>query len=557
MASLFRSLFGGTDDTVIPLPHFKKMSHHDRQHVAAILSRQPRPSISESHPEWVKYKLDTKRLIADLPGYLRSYPGKIERFLNRHIEDDARSQMRALCPMHDKLNCRVVRSTLAWIKKEIDINIPAILEPLKEGKHLTKSDLTLFKRLEDTSGMWIDAGNFKVFFKRSVHPMWARQVDRCAACVVARLAGEAKVVQALYAGMRIGRKYPQESRRMAYVECMIDCLDNSESVRKKSQELGERLQEKFLEWEASQSQDAGVSGEPDCNMDYAKPQSARCSMRGNEPLTDEPAQISRPANPRRSIHRQPSLSRSRTPPRKNDRPVSPLSCPESPKGGVYEPIPWRQRVPSRDPARQPEDQEMFELALLRPTKQVKHRDTIGDLIDEYRQTKYDPVLGGEDHFAFNGEEVIEDWPTATWVEEQRAYEAASKRDPAPPPSQIRPRSGARPSAPAPRPPPPERPRRTSSVYLSRPATAFGPWEAEPPLPAGAAEMTSARMSGEEMAQEYRRVIGRASLFKVTNNAERRTERALRVASDMTVWPRQSQGRFSFSPSNLEHAFRMF
>jgi hypothetical protein len=560
-SSLFRSLFGG-DDAAIPLPHFKKMSHHDRQLLAAILSNQPSPSTLQSSKLWVDYKLGTKRLIAELPEHLRSYPGKIERFLNKHIEDDARSQMRALCPIHDKLNRRVVRSTLAWIKKEIDINIPAIIDPLGKAGHLTESDNKLFDRLRDTSGMWLDSGHFWDFFKRSVHPKWARQADRCAACVVSRLASDVKVIRALNAGMMIGRTNPGESRRMAYMECMIDRLADAdrEKVREESLKLGRRLHQKFQEWEASQAGAADASGDQGTTVSDAQPGSARHSIREDEPSVFDPAQIPRPATPRGSIQRQPSHSR--TPSRK-------MSDPVSPRSSVYEPIPWRK------PQWQQQEQQP-QPASRRPTKQVQRRDTVGDLIDAYRHDTYEPTLGREDHFGFKEEDEVEEWPSQAMVDEilaeykknhatRLAAEAAgvpNARDPPSPPGQFR-MSTARPStaggrppfAPAPAPfsstgplrefaPAARRdyaasagPRRSSSVYTARPPTEAGP-RGPQGIPPGGAKMALARLSAEQMAQEYQNAIGRINPF--------RRPRAESVASDMTMWPRYSQGQISYS-----------
>ena len=567
-SSLFRSLFGG-DDAAIPLPHFKKMSHHDRQLLAAILSNQPSPSTPQSSKLWVDYKLETKRLIAELPGHLRCYPGKIERFLNKHIEDDARSQMRALCPIHDKLNRRVVRSTLAWIKKEIDINIPAIIDPLEKAGHLIESDRKLFARLRDTSGMWLDSGIFWDFFKRSVHPKWARQTDRCAACVVSRLASDAKVIRALNAGMIIGRTNPGESRRMAYMECMIDRLADAdrENVREQSLKLGRRLHQKFQEWEASQAGAADASEDQGSTMSDAQPGSARHSIREDEPPMFDPAQIPRPATPRGSIQRQPSHSR--TPSRKMNGPVSPRSS-------VYEPIPWR------TPQWQPQEQQP-QPASRRPTKQGQRRDTVGDLIDAYRHDTYEPNLGREDHFGFKEEDEVEEWPSAAMVDEMLAEynknhptrvaaEAAGPPnawDPPPPPGQFHMSSawpstagGRPPFAPAPAPlsstgrlrefAPAARqddaasvgprrsssaePRRSSSVYTARPPTEAGP-RGPQDIPRGGAEM-AARLSAEQMAQEYQNDIGRINPF--------RRQRAESVASDMTMWPRYSQGQITYS-----------
>jgi hypothetical protein len=551
--SLFRGLFGS--DEAVPLPHFKKMNHEDRKLLAEILSHQPPPTTTQASSMWVSYRLITKRLIAELPGHLRSYPNKIERFLNKHIEDDARSQMRALCPQHDKLNRRVVRTTLAWIKREIDINIPAIIDPLEKAGHLTPSDCKLFNRLLDTSGMWVDSQSFKKFFGRSVHPKWSRQADRCAACVVSRLAGDSKVVMALYAGMLIGHSNPGESRRLDYVACMLDRLGEPDAVRLQAQELGWRLHAKFRQWEEGQNE---AIEERDRVVPNAQAAAARYSMSQDFAPIAEP--IQRPATPRYTPQRQPSLTRPHS--RRESRPVSP-------KSGVYEPIPWREpQYPPKPPQRR-----------------ARRRSTVGDLIEAYRQTTYEPALGHEDHFGFKEEDEVEEWPSADMIQEilalhqknhaeRLAAEAAgvpNARDPPPPvggfrlttarwdmpAAQGRQESasvGRRESASvrrrdfAPEQPrdfargglqefapgghqsfPPVDRRVSESVYGDCPPTEAGP--------RSRGRRTSARMNVDELAEEYQRVVGQTNPF--------RRDTATSVASNITLWPRFSNGAYSF------------
>jgi hypothetical protein len=255
-----------------------------------------------------------------------------------------------------------------------------------------------------------------------------------------------------------------------------------------------------------------------------------------------------------------------------NRPVSPRD------NSTYEPIPWRKPdwKPDQPPTR-------------RPTNQYQRRDTVTTLIDNYRTTKYNPTLGKEDHFGFQDEPEIEEWPSAAMVDEilatytknqdARAAAAAAeergepRHETSPPPGQHRPRpltSDERAHAAAPTPlfsptlppqssssgrerpqerlrefapadPPPRPPSSmygggATSVYgVSRPPTQGG---ARPP-PRGGLAMSSARLSAEQMADEYRRDIGRTNPF--SSAREERVERAMSVASNMTEWPSFSDG----------------
>jgi hypothetical protein len=231
---------------------------------------------------------------------------------------------------------------------------------------------------------------------------------------------------------------------------------------------------------------------------------------------------------------------------------------------VYEPIPWRtpNYLPSAQQTPQPEQQQ----------QQQQRRDTVTALIDSYRREKYEPALGHEDHFAFKEETEVEEWPAGLMVDEwphtkltdevlalhRKNHAARTTTELADQAGRARMRGAAswssalrletapgsrrgsasarhREHAPAERQrfEPGERrsfwpdARRASSAYSARPSAEAGPGK-----PQGRKRRASARMNADELAQEYRRIIGEAHPFL-------RRPSTQTVASDMTVWPRLS------------------
>src|ERR1700760_1118627 len=128
-----------------PFRNFKQLSSRDQNLLAAILCHQPPPNIQQKSSSWWQtYASQTKKQILALPPTLRAYPSILTRFANARAKEAARSQSRMFCVVHQNLNRAVVRSILAWLQKEMDINIPGLLAPLHEGGLLTHSVAHIF-----------------------------------------------------------------------------------------------------------------------------------------------------------------------------------------------------------------------------------------------------------------------------------------------------------------------------------------------------------------------------------------------------------------------------
>src|ERR1700760_4299184 len=239
------------------------MSAAEREHYAKILCCQPEPRISYSSEWWQQYRHQTQKQIKALPAHLREYPNWLDRYLNKHIEDGTRGKVRYLCPLHDQMSRSLVRSLFHCIRKEIDICIPSVVSPLVETGLLSTDVIQVFTKMSNVAAMWIAPNDFKRFYEREVDLKWEKQIDGCAACIVARLASDPNILLGLKAGMLIRAKsneITETGRRMHYVNCMIDKLpcDDIEKINEDAQALGRSLQIMLKKWKAKQ----GLSSTP-------------------------------------------------------------------------------------------------------------------------------------------------------------------------------------------------------------------------------------------------------------------------------------------------------
>ena len=335
------------DHRSLPLTNFREMSAAEREHYAKILCCQPEPRISYSSEWWQQYRHQTQKQIKALPAHLREHPNWLNRYLNKHIEDETRGKLRYLCSLHDQMSRSLVRSLFHWIRKEIDVCIPSVISPLVETGLLSTDVIQVFTRMSNVAAMWIAPNDFKHFYERKVDPKWEKQNDGCAACMIARLASDPNILLGLKAGMLIRAKsneITESSRRMHYVNCMIDKLpcDDTENVKEDALALGRSLQIMLKKWKTRQ----GLS---------------------STPVT--------PVGELKSLNPQNNLSISKP----QSSPLLISSDPKDSKNesvGEYEPIPWRVDLAKAN---------------------IRH-DTIDDLIEQYREATLESSPGRSDYF---------------------------------------------------------------------------------------------------------------------------------------------------------------
>jgi hypothetical protein len=373
-----------------PVNSFRGMKESDLGLWAGILCHQPPPNSSQSNNVWwSSYKSTTKEQINTLPDHLRAYPSPFHRLLNRSQNDRTRAEARTLCPLHDKINRTLARSTLGWIKAEVDVNIPAVLFPLFKIDLLDSNIQAYFEPLRDVTGMWTTPKKYQEAWGQLVKLKWAYQADHCAACVLARFASDVNAVTAFKAGL-IARglddfRKGRPSKRLSYVNHLISHFPNSESPNIKAEQMGKYVQralEKFKENRKNTDQ---------VELTYRPDADARS-------ISVSPLTIQFPIKPeiREDIQ---NLETSKV---KADE-YSP---------SLYSPAPIRPRVSENMP-----------------------RDVISQLIDQYRRTVWEPKLGSEDYNGFEADDRTERAAVANamnWNDEDEiestAKDEASERD---------------------------------------------------------------------------------------------------------------------------------
>jgi hypothetical protein len=213
---------------------YRDLSASDISLLAIVLSHQPAPSVPKTSSQWKTYQSITKSDIERLPEHLRSRPSIWHRYVNEHITDQLRAELDELCPIHHKLSRRVLHSILRWVKDEISVSIPCMLLPLVQDKLIRWKIRDMFVGLRNVSGMWHTKDEFQNLYGQRVETRWAEQEDRCSACILSRLGGDADALVALRAGMiaRSRSAKLKDSRRMAYIEALIrEGFDQERSIK--------------------------------------------------------------------------------------------------------------------------------------------------------------------------------------------------------------------------------------------------------------------------------------------------------------------------------------
>lgn len=203
---------------------YRDLSTHDILLLASILSHQPSPSTPRPSHQWQTYAQLTKQAIDALPPHLRSHPSTWHKYANKRISASLRADVHELCPLHQTLNRPVLLSMFRWVRHEIGVAIPATLLPLVREGRLRAEVRALFVRLRKVGAMWHTPAAYSAMYGAEAEDRWAEQVDRCPACVLSRMGGDAETLVALRAGMlaRSRSVMVRESRRMRFVEALIE-----------------------------------------------------------------------------------------------------------------------------------------------------------------------------------------------------------------------------------------------------------------------------------------------------------------------------------------------
>jgi len=348
-----------------PLKSFRRMKDMDLDLWASVLCHQPPPNSTW----WNHYKSTTKDQISRLPDQLRAYPSHFQRLMNKSQNVRSRAEARNLCPLHDKMNRTLARSTLGWIKVEVDVNIPAVLFPLFKNNILEEDISVYFEPLKEVTGMWTTPKKYEEAWGSILKPKWVYQEDHCAACVLARFASDVKVVTAFKAGL-IARRLDEfrggkPSKRFTYVNLLLSHFPNSEGASQKADQVGKHVQralEQFKENKRNRDQ---------VQLSYKLSVDRRFRI------------VSPPTSP---TSEKPQL---RVNTNGFDRPTSKA---DDSFPSMYSPVPIRPHSGER-----------------------AGRDPISQLIDQYRRTVWEPMFGNEDSSGFEADDPAERAAVATAI----------------------------------------------------------------------------------------------------------------------------------------------
>ena len=188
----------------VPLYDYTELSQTDIADLTGILSHAPRPQTSGSIYEEV-----VRKLISNLPSHLRS---KIP-------------WVSTLCSLHSKMNPSPIVSLFKALRREIEDCLPAAWEPLRAQGLLSSEQAEMLTVLEDLSALWLQADEFNMRFGRSreTKPACHYQKNKCAACILAHIGGNADdlVAMGAYFVARVSTNIWKRSKRIMWIEAWI------------------------------------------------------------------------------------------------------------------------------------------------------------------------------------------------------------------------------------------------------------------------------------------------------------------------------------------------
>lgn len=201
---------------------YRELEKKDIGRLTAILAHAPSPTTSTSAAIYHSYVKFTQEEIRQLPAHLRSMHSSraLDRLLGSRHQG---AQDGCLCDLHARLNERLVGSVFRFVRREIDVKIPAFLGRIRSELAQLPQYKDLLGVLDDVPGMWMPGGKyFKLFgHKPPIH--YARQANACRACVLARLGSDPLAISALWVGVKLRVRdsktaNPEASVRVAWIE---------------------------------------------------------------------------------------------------------------------------------------------------------------------------------------------------------------------------------------------------------------------------------------------------------------------------------------------------
>ncbi|KAK8233328.1 hypothetical protein HDK90DRAFT_511178 [Phyllosticta capitalensis] len=142
---------------------YQNLTFSDVQQLTNVLSHAPSPAISWQSPMWATYARFTRQQIEELPAHLRCKSNSpfSSRFWMSGASKSSNqdSSDGCLCKLHSQLNVDLVRSIFAFLQREIEDHIPAILDPLSDAGRLTRQHEEVMNALSTVPALWAAASS--------------------------------------------------------------------------------------------------------------------------------------------------------------------------------------------------------------------------------------------------------------------------------------------------------------------------------------------------------------------------------------------------------------
>lgn len=145
----------------------------------------------------IHYSNRVKELIDALPNRLKA-DGLIIRLVRQSLQADEPDRLEPLdqrgplCPLHHKLNADIVKKVFTLLVLEVGAHLNNLAHCLDR---LTEEQKQLVLRLRALHVIWYEPGDYEKFFQQKAqNSEWTYQGNKCAACSLARIAGNRRAV---------------------------------------------------------------------------------------------------------------------------------------------------------------------------------------------------------------------------------------------------------------------------------------------------------------------------------------------------------------------------
>jgi hypothetical protein len=223
---------------------YKHLTQSDIDYLTQILSHQPPPHSSQL----ATYKSLTLAQIQSLPPHLlRNSHGPPATGVASLFPKPRHQGLHYTCPVHTHLPYRLQRSLYRVLRHDIATALPASLAEV--ARH-HEGAATIFRQLREASTMFLADAEYLEAWGTLPPPererdrgRWAPQKDGCAACVLARIGGDERLVTALRTGVLSRLRDGMESKRLSWLESWMRGFEDGDTLMEESNQLAQEIRQ--------------------------------------------------------------------------------------------------------------------------------------------------------------------------------------------------------------------------------------------------------------------------------------------------------------------------